>query len=48
MPSKKECAKKFPKGSKAYKKCIAYKDQANNQQPQQGGQTQQGGGGYGV
>ena len=25
MPSPKECGAKFPKGSKAYKDCIAYK-----------------------
>ena len=27
MPSPKECGAKFPKGSKAYKDCIAYKNQ---------------------
>jgi hypothetical protein len=47
MPSKEECAKKFPKGSEEYKKCVAYKGQHAKQQrqapkPQQGG----GGGGY--
>jgi len=25
MPSKSECAKKFPKGSQAYKQCVSYK-----------------------
>ena len=28
MPSPKECGAKFPKGSKAYKDCIAYKNQS--------------------
>ena len=28
MPSPKECGAKFPKGSKAYKDCIAYKKQS--------------------
>ena len=27
MPSPKECGAKFPKGSKAYKDCVAYKNQ---------------------
>ena len=36
MPSKKECAAKFPKGSAAYKKCVTYKDQKPKPRPQQG------------
>ena len=28
MPSQEKCGKKFPKGSKAYKDCIAYKNQS--------------------
>ena len=28
MPSLNECGAKFPKGSKAYKDCIAYKNQS--------------------
>ena len=28
MPSPKECGAKFPRGSKAYKDCIAYKNQS--------------------
>ena len=28
MPSPKECGAKFPKGSKAYKDCIANKNQS--------------------
>ena len=28
MPSPKECGAKFPKESKAYKDCIAYKNQS--------------------
>ena len=28
MPRPKECGAKFPKGSKAYKDCIAYKSQS--------------------
>ena len=28
MPSPKECGAKFPQGSKAYKDCIAYKNQS--------------------
>jgi len=28
MPSPKECGAKFPKGSKAYKDCVAYKNQS--------------------
>ena len=28
MPSPKECGAKFPKGSKAYNDCIAYKNQS--------------------
>ena len=27
MPSPKECGAKFPRGSKAYRDCIAYKNQ---------------------
>jgi len=27
MPSPEKCGKKFPKGSQAYKDCIAYKNQ---------------------
>ena len=40
MPSKQECAKKFPKGSNAYKKCVSYQGQnVKEQQPKkpQGG-----------
>ena len=28
MPSPEKCGAKFPKGSKAYKDCIAYKNQS--------------------
>ena len=48
MPSPKECGAKFAKGSKAYKDCIAYKNQSpvkgslNPKKPALGG----GGGGY--
>ena len=27
MPSPEKCGKKFPKGSQAYKDCVAYKNQ---------------------
>ena len=47
MPSPKECGAKFAKGSKAYKDCIAYK----NQSPVKGSlkkpaKAPTGGGGY--
>ena len=45
MPSKQECAKKFPKGSNAYKKCVSYQGQPAKQE-QQPKKPQ--GGGYGV
>ena len=42
MPSPKECGAKFPKGSKAYKDCIAYK----NQSPVKGSLKRPAGGTY--
>tara|TARA_R100000781_G_C4025230_1_gene108597 strand:- start:414 stop:542 length:129 start_codon:yes stop_codon:yes gene_type:complete len=42
MPSPDKCAKKFPKGSKAYKDCVSYK----NQSPVKGRVRKPAGGGY--